>query len=364
MTTETKFVIKIIFKAILVLLTCLVAIVLIYSAYLIFSYSRIDDNQDLSITGRGKVSVAKTSEPYTIVTQNIGFGAYTKDFTFFMDGGKNSWAKSKESIVNCISLAVKEVKSVAPDFALLQEIDIDSTRSYHMNELELIRPHFSEYQEVFACNYHSAFLMYPLLQPHGTSNSGMATYSKIDISSALRRKLPISEGFSKFLDLDRCYSVSRIPVENGKELLIYNIHSSAYGGDDNVRENQMMMLFNDMKTEYNNGNYCICGGDFNHDFTGNSTQELNGGEHVDFGWAKPFPTNMIPDGIIHCVNYSSGIQKPTCRNDDIPYVEGNFTFISDGFLVSENVSVTYLENIVTGFVYSDHNPVVMSFTLK
>ena len=44
--------------------------------------------------------------------------------------------------------------------------------------------------------------------------------------------------------------------------------------------------------------------------------------------------------------------------------EGNFTIIVDGFIVSDNVTVTSLENVVTGFVYSDHNPVVMKFKLK
>ena len=35
------------------------------------------------------------------------------------------------------------------------------------------------------------------------------------ITSALRRSLPIETGFTKLLDLDRCYSVSRIPVDGG-----------------------------------------------------------------------------------------------------------------------------------------------------
>ena len=35
-------------------------------------------------------------------------------------------------------------------------------------------------------------------------------------------------------------------------------------------------LFEDMAAEYQKGNYVICGGDFNHDFTGDSSQKLNG----------------------------------------------------------------------------------------
>ena len=192
----------------------------------------------------------------------------------------------------------------------------------------------------------------------------MLTLSKYKISSALRRSLPISESFSKFLDLDRCYSVSRIPVENGKELVLINVHLSAYGGSDEIRKAQMTMLFNEIKDDYEKGNYVVCGGDYNHDFTGTSTQKLNGGETVDFGWAQPFPDDLLPDCIVRADNYTDGKTEPTCRDCDVPYKEGNFTIIVDGFLVSKNVEITYLENVQTGFAYSDHNPVVMKFLLK
>ena len=85
---------------------------------------------------------------------------------------------------------------------------------------------------------------------------------------------------------------------------------------------------------------------------------------MDFGWAMPFPIEMLPDGLSRCDSYDDGELIPTCRNCDIPYEEGNFTLIVDGFLVSDNVRVTSLKNISTSFAYSDHNPVVMSFVLE
>lgn len=176
-----------------------------------------------------------------------------------------------------------------PDFILFQEVDFDSTRSYHIDEQEILRVAFPQMAEVDAVNYHSAFLMYPLTQPHGSSNSSMVTFSSVGITGALRRSLPISTGFSKFLDLDRCYTISRVPTENGKELVLFNVHLSAYGGSDEIRAAQMNMLFGDMLAEYQKGNYVVCGGDFNHDFTGNSTQVLNGGEMTDFAGRSPSP---------------------------------------------------------------------------
>ena len=207
--------------------------------------------------------------------------------------------------------------------------------------------------------------MYPILEPHGASYSSIVTFSRFSVQSSVRRSLPISTSFSKFLDLDRCYSVSRVLTESGKELVIYNVHSSAYGGSDEIRTAQMTMLLSDMKAEYDKGNYVICGGDFNHDFTGDSTQMLNGGMNtLDFGWAQPVPEELIPEGFSRAISYKDGETNPTCRDCDVPYEEGNFTIIVDGFIISDNVRVVEVENIVTGFTYSDHNPVVMKFVLE
>lgn len=360
----TKKTVKLILKAFLCLILALVLVIVGYLSYVLLSYSRIDDNQQITPLKTGTDEAVKVGESYSALIQNLGFGAYTQDFTFFMDGGTQSWAESKESVLECIDAAAEKTEEFDPDFILFQEVDTDSTRSYHTNQRETLEKRFKSYSSAFAVNYHSAFLMYPFTQPHGASNSGILTLSKYNITSSLRRSLPISESFSKFLDLDRCYSVSRLPVENGKELVIFNVHLSAYGGSDEIRTAQMTMLFNDMKKEYEKGNYCICGGDFNHDFTGDSTQKLNGGAEVDFGWAQPFPENLLPDCVERCIDYEGGKLVPTCRNCDVPYKEGNFTIIVDGFLVTENVEALSVKNIKTDFTYSDHNPVYIEFKLK
>ena len=54
----------------------------------------------------------------------------------------------------------------------------------------------------------------------------------------------------------------------------------------------------------------------------------------------------------------------TSRNTDIPYSEESFVVILDGFIISDNVSCGYVQNMDTGYRYTDHNPVVMKFTLK
>ena len=167
----------------------------------------------------------------------------------------------------------------------------------------------------------------------------------------------------KLADLDRCYSVSRIPVNNGRELVLYNLHLSAYTSDGSIAEEQLKMLIEDMSAEYGKGNYVIGGGDFNKDLLGDSAAVfgVNGGEYT---WAQPIPDGIFADtGLTLVVPEGKSGPVPTCRNADGPYNPEQYILTVDGFIVSDNVRAEHAEAINTGFAYSDHNPISMTFTL-
>ena len=54
----------------------------------------------------------------------------------------------------------------------------------------------------------------------------------------------------------------------------------------------------------------------------------------------------------------------TSRYTNIPYSEDSLVFILDGFIISDNIECTFVQNMETGYQYSDHNPVVMKFILR
>ena len=159
-------------------------------------------------------------------------------------------------------------------------------------------------------------------------------------------------------------SINRIPVANGKELTVFNAHLSAYGTDGDLQSQQMQKLFGDMRKEYEKGNYVICGGDFNHDFLGNSKELFNDEVPEQYTWAAPFPDDLIPAGFSKMTDYHSGITVPSCRNCDKPYGPDCFTLIVDGFIVSDNVEPTFVDVVDNQFRYSDHNPVQLKFRLS
>lgn len=354
-------------KILLGIILSALLVVVGYFLYLLLSYHRIEDNVKLEINSpktQTELAKVENGKEYSIVTYNIGFGAYTPEFSFFMDGGEYSVAKDKDSVLATIGGAAEMTEEMDADFYLFQEVDLDSTRSYHVNQYDMLTDVYDEYASTYAINYDSAFLFYPVNEPHGKSKASLATFSKYEMTDALRRSLPISTSFSKFFDLDRCYSRTVIAMENGKELCLYNVHLSAYGNSDEIRAGQVGMLCADMQADYEKGNYVICGGDFNHDLKNKELDEEN-----EYSWAYPFPREMLPNGFSLVIDMFSDEEKQemtdSARNADIPYEEGvTFTVTLDGYIVSDNIEVTGYEHIYTGYQYSDHEPVVMSFELK
>ncbi len=331
-----------------------------YLLYVVCSYYRVEDNQILSISGEATDAVPLEKE-LTLVTYNIGFGAYSADYSFFMDGGEHSRALSKDAVIKNTEGAIDTLKSVSPDLILLQEVDVDGTRSYHVDQTAILAKEFSEYDRVFGQNYDSPYFLYPFNEPIGANKAGMMTFSAFDISSAKRRSLPIEESLYKYLDLDRAYTVSRINAENGRELVVYNVHLSAYTSDGSIADEQMKMLARDMSAEYEKGNYVLAAGDFNKDLLGDSSKYFERDEG-DYTWAKPFDTSLLPSGI----SLSTGSNAPTCRNADSAYrADGtDFVLSVDGILTSDNIKVVSSQTVDAGFAYSDHNPVCMKFILK
>ena len=341
-------------KVALYILLALVLIVLAYVIYVFAAYYRVEDMQKLGVAHCDAASAApmegapQTGVTYRVSSANVGFGAYSADYSFFMDGGKESRARSRQAVDENMRGEVSLVKDLSPDFALFQEVDIYGTRSWHIGEdayLDDVMGN-SEFNKVFAQNYDSPYLFYPLINPHGANQSGILTLSRHPISSAVRRSLPIETGIMKLVDLDRCYSVSRVPMENGRELVLYNLHLSAYTSDGTIATEQLEMLCADMLAEYENGNYCVAGGE-------NDT------------WAQPIPEGTIPDGLSLVVPFDPEHPVATCRTANEPYnEETTFRVTVDGFLVSDNVEAVSADVVDASYRYSDHNPIYMDFILK
>ena len=339
------------------------AAALLYVAYVFIDYHRIEDNLSLAVENVNETEM-QTAHEYKILTYNIGFGAYESDYGFFMDGGTESHAWSMQRLDKNLTSVSQLIASQNADFYLIQEVDIDADRTYHFDETVFLKAGLPSYNSVFAVNYDSPYLFYPFTKPIGKSKSGIMSFSAFKIESSLRCSLPVEKGFSKILDLDRCYTKSRIKVENGKELVLYNLHLSAYTSDGTVTLQQLQLLIEDMQEEYEKGAWCLAGGDFNKDIAGVGSLPFIGIDKT-YNWSQALPESVFENtDIVKVVAFDEENPVASCRNADGPYTASQYQIIIDGFLVSKNVEVLSSEIIDTQFAYSDHNPVVMSFLLN
>ena len=355
-------------KVLKIILIVLLVIVVLAAGYLVYVFAAFHrfGSGEIPVTGEtGRSAPAGAETPIELVSWNIGFGAYEADYGFFMDGGTQSWAWSKERLDANLGRICGELRGYDADLYLIQEVDTDSTRSYHVDERAPLLGALNEGRAwTFAKNYDSPFLMYPLTQPHGASKAGVMTFSRFDIALAQRVELPIESGVTKLLDLDRCYSRQEIPVDGGGTLVLYNLHLSAYTSDGTIATQQLRLLLEDMQAEYEKGNWCVAGGDFNKDLLGDSSKYFGKADKT-YTWAMPIPPETFDGVDISLVApLDEANPVPSCRNADGPYHAGQYTLTVDGFLVSENVGVLAAEVVDTGFAYSDHNPVRLRFTLN
>ena len=322
---------------------------------------KVKDTEKMAVRSSVTQKIDK-SNTLNIMTWNTGYGALDERQDCCWDGGKGVYGESKEVVHENIDAFKSKISEVNPDIFFVQELDLDSKRSYFVDELDSFRTTFSDkYNDSFAGNFKAGLVPLPLYQMTGKVNAGIATFSKYSISDAERVQLPIPFSWPMSLfNLKRCLLVTRLPIEGSdKELVMVNLHLEAYSSEEGKAKqaNQLMEL---MKSEYEKGNYVIAGGDFNQTFS-----------HIGF---DKYPNNgdwdcpVFDETPYTEFTFQMDDTNPTCRSLKTKlegYDKSTFQYyMIDGFIVSKNITVNETHTLDLGFKNTDHNPVTMSIKLN
>ena len=326
------------------------------------------DEEALEVTGDG-TSKIRIGEPVTVMTINTGYGALGSNADFFMDGGKMVQTADEERVKYNLNGIIGAIDEINPDILMLQEIDLNSTRSCFINEVDYIKEN-SSFQaaggdNVFAYNYKVSFVPLPV-PPIGKVSAGLSTFTVYDMTKATRLKLPCPFTWPlRIMNLKRCLEVMRIPVEDSdKELVLINLHLEAYD-DGEGKIAQTKILKDLIEEEIGKGNYVIAGGDFNQTFS-----------NVDIS-SYPVLDGMWEAGLINVEDFDPSLQfvmnsdLPTCRSldrvladvEDKSYDAFQY-YVIDGFIVSGNIEIKDTQILDLGFEYTDHNPVCLEVIFK
>ena len=322
---------------------------------------KVKDKEKMQVNGTLAAEVNK-AETLKVMTWNTGYGALDERQDCCWDGGKGVYGESEEVVQENIEALKTKISQENPDIFFTQELDLDSKRSYYIDELASFRSTFDEkYNSSFACNFKAGLVPSPLSQMTGKVNAGIATFSKFAISDSERVQLPIPFSWPmKLFNLKRCLLVTRMPIQGSdKELVMINLHLEAYSSEEG-KAKQAAQLMGLMKEEYEKGNFVIAGGDFNQTFShiGFSKYPNNG------DWECPtFEEESYKDSF----TFEMDDTYPTCRSLKTPLVgydkEAFQYYMIDGFIVSKNVQVNEIHTLDLGFKNTDHNPVTMNIKL-
>ena len=222
------------------------------------------------------------------------------------------------------------------------------------------------YAATFGLNYNAPRVPLPVFEPWnciGKTYGGLATFSKYVPTEAVRLQLPSAFPWpTRIFQLDRCLGVHRFKTKWGKELVVINVHNSAYDKGGKLKAAEMTFLKDLLLREYAAGHYVICGGDWNQ-CPPNVKYDVfmpNKGENEDDG-SPTLDMAFMPDGWV----WAFDLRNPTNRSLVDPYQKGKtFVTLIDYFLLSPNIRLKTVQGIDNEFIFSDHQPVAMEVVLQ
>jgi len=309
-------------------------------------------NDSEAIKDSAKADKIKTGT-ITLLSWNIGYGGMGKSMDYYFDGGTR--VNPTETEFNNNYEAILKFLSKNPaDVHLLQEVDIKSQRSYFNDMAGGIMGVLGG-SNYFSANYKNPYVPFPLKSPIGTVHGGLFTSTRLSPDLVQKVPLPSENNWPKSLfNLKRNILEIRMNYK-GKELIIGNIHNSAFDNGE-IRDKQLKVIADRYMDEYSKGNYVILGGDFNMMFPETEVEGV---------YAKAKMLNMNSELFPNNWSFVFDPKKPTNRDAGIPYnpsISG--LSIIDGYILSPNVKLMSIKVHDLDFEYSDHQPVSIKVVLN
>lgn len=348
---------KILKKAAKAATAVITLIVFVFVGLLIFvTVKEYRPEKKEAVKKSGGDKMISKEKPFTLVSLNTGYAGLGKKEDFFMDGGTKVRPDSKDQVEENMAGIAGMLKGNEADAYLLQEVDLNSKRSYSTNQMKYYEKALGM-GGMFAYNFKVAYAPYPW-PTIGHVESGLTTLTNSKVNKAERIALP--ESFSwplKTCNLKRCLLKTRLPIQGSEaELVLINLHLEAYDSGEG-KEAQSKMLLKVLEEEYKKGNYVIAGGDFNQTFEGITKYPIRNKED----WVPGAIGNeILPEGFRFAVDDT----YPTCRLLNKPYAKDSQVYVIDGFIVSPNVKVEQVKVKNYDFQYTDHQPVQLKVRLK
>jgi endonuclease/exonuclease/phosphatase family metal-dependent hydrolase len=349
-------------KLLIVCIICISVVIFLYIAGVIIYSSLVTINpepeSDASAYTGGE-EITNHEKEITLMTWNIGYGGLGKEMDHFYEDG--TMTRPSQLLSQKYIKGIREfiVRQDTVNFFLLQEVDFGSKRSFFRDQAKYLHEALGNYSGSIAINYKAGYVPLPVLDPMGRVSSGLVTLAGFSVVKSSRILSPATYSWPKRLFMiHRCLLISHYMTANGKELVIVNVHNSAYEDANKMRSAELKLIKSFALTEYEKGNYVIIGGDWNQNPPGLDLSVIN---KYQVHSVRPLEADFLPQDW-KCAYYKS---LPTNRDVNIPFnINTTLTSVLDYYWISPNTEVINIRAIDLGFEDSDHLPVIIKIKLK
>ena len=324
----------------------------IVNSFSFYNANKIETVSIYNINGAAPVSDKKVR----VLSFNTGYAALGEEADIYSEGGKGERSGADAVLKN--ARGISELVNLSnADAVLLQSVDVDSYRSRYVDQRSYYINN-GRFGSAFAIDHKANSTSF--FPPYKKLNSGLLTLSKRSIASAER--VPLTKFSAPFSsNPNRCMLVTQIPIENSdKKLILINFELESHISlEDKIRQTAEVLKY--VKEAAGRGDYVIAGGSFYRYFEGTQNRYPIPDR---LRWT---PEKMSLDEIPENLSLVYDETVPTTRILAEPYdkeAEEKKVYVSDGFVISKNLSVNRLVTVDQQFRYSAHNPVLLEVTLK
>ena len=225
------------------------------------------DIQDEAVASPSDAPLVTSRQVLKIMTWNVQYMA-GKNYTFWYD--LHDWSgpherPSSADLENTLKATAHIIKDEDPDIILLQEVDDGARRTGCVDQLHAL---LSRLPKSYCCHT-SAFYWKATFVPHhrimGAVGMKLSTISKYKITEARRHQLAAlpQDPITRQFHLKRAILETRLPIADGKQLVLLNTHLESFDQDTTVRQRQVRQILALLTQLNREGLLWVVGGDFN-----------------------------------------------------------------------------------------------------
>ena len=202
------------------------------------SSGRLTESELAQLETTEGLTAKAAADEFTVVAYNIGY----------LSGLTNNQAVARDEMLyrQNLEIAIAALQTVNPDILALQEIDLDSRRSFRVNQVEALAKALAYPERAIAVNWDQRYVPFPYWPPtahFGEILSGQAILSQLPITAHERivlDRVPGNPFYYNALYLDRLAQVATVQIGE-RSLVVINLHLEAFDAPTRQQQTEFVL---------------------------------------------------------------------------------------------------------------------------